>query len=331
MIPIIAVSDLDDRRPDAVERLRSSLREYTVVHVDARAELGPQFFAGLYEQTQQFFGLPAAEKQSLDINRSRNYRGYVGQGAEYTNGIADLKESFEFGKEIPAPSGEPQPWFDLYGENQWPDDRRLPRFRPVVTAYTGAMARIARAVLKALMATLGQPAEGGMADGELCLFSRLIYYSHPSQFASQQTRLGRHTDSGMITIGLQNAPGLEVESPAHGWVEVRPPEDVFTVFPGELAEIWAHGYYRACAHRVHNSALRTERLSYASFVLPDLRRGLTPVDPASSQPLSAAGPAVSRGNSWLAGGRAFAADVPIGALEWERMSLIFPHREATAG
>ncbi|MEU5214581.1 2-oxoglutarate and iron-dependent oxygenase domain-containing protein [Streptomyces sp. NPDC020807] len=328
MIPVITLADLEAQRPEALELLHTSLRENTLVHVDARRELGDSFFPDLYGQTRAFFALPEADKQALDINASPNYRGYVSQGTEYTNGVPDLKESFEFGKETPAPEGEQLHWYGLYGENQWPAEESLPGFRAVVDAYSAAMDRIALATLSCLQLTLDQPIdpEKGVTGGELCSFSRLIRYRDPKGFGAEETRLERHTDSGLLTIGLQNAAGLEAESTSGEWLSVEPPADVFTVFPGELMEIWTHGYYRACAHRVRNAALTTERLSYASFFLPDLQRELVPMDRALSPRLS--GPlSVPSANSWLTGTSELPESAPIGQLEWDRMNVIFPGRE----
>ncbi|MFF4958712.1 isopenicillin N synthase family dioxygenase [Streptomyces sp. NPDC001222] len=328
MIPVLALADLEAGRPATLDRLHDALREHALVHVDARADLGPGFFPALHEQTRAFFALPEAAKQALDIDRSANYRGYVAQGAEYTGGVPDLKESFEFGRETTAPEGEEQPWHAaLYGPNQWPDASVLPRFRPVVEAYSAAMDRIALAVLRGLLLTLDQPAdaEDSVTAGELCSYSRLIRYRDPAGFGADQTRLGRHTDSGLLTVSLQEQPGLEAEAADGRWLPVEPPADVLSVFGGELMEVWTHGYYRACPHRVHNSALRGERLSYASFFLPDLRRPLVPVDRAAGPRLS--GPlAVPAGNSWLAGGRGPNPATPVGELEWARMNVIFPGR-----
>jgi hypothetical protein len=75
---------------------------------------------------------------------------------------------------------------------------------------------------------------------------------------------------------------------------------------------------------VHNAALSGDRLSYACFVLPDLTRGLAPVDIASCARLPEADLPALGTNSWLAGRPALAGDIPIGQLEWERMNVIFP-------
>ncbi|MFJ7901545.1 2-oxoglutarate and iron-dependent oxygenase domain-containing protein [Streptomyces sp. NPDC096198] len=328
MIPLLALADLEAGEAGTLDRLHDALRAHTLVHIDARAELGPEFFRALHEQTRAFFALPEEAKRALDIDASPNYRGHVAQGAEYTGGVPDLKESFEFGRETAAPEGEQLPWHTgLFGPNQWPDPAVLPRFRPVVEAYSAAVERVARAVLRGLLLTLDQKADGDgtVADGELCSYSRLIRYRDPSGFGADQSRLERHTDSGLLTVSLQEQHGLEAETADGRWVAVQPPADVFTVFGGELLEVWTHGYYRACPHRVHNSALRAERLSYASFFLPDLNRPLVPVDRAAGVRLS--GPvAVPAGNSWLAGGRELSPTVPVGELEWARMNVIFPGR-----
>lgn len=332
MIPTVSLTDLETAQTEAIELLRASLRENCLIYLDARTELGPAFFARLHDQTGKFFALPDTDKMSVDIERSRNYRGYVRQGTEYTNGVPDLKESFEFGRETQPPGGERLPWFDLLGSNQWPDPLILPDFRPVISGYLDEIVRIATAVLRALLLTLDQPLdpERDVTGGNLCCYSRLIYYCDPSGYRAQDTRLQRHTDSGLITIGLQNAPGLEAETVAGDWIEVCPEENVFTVFPADLAEAWTRGYYRSCAHRVRNAALRGERISYASFVLPDLLRGLAPLDRERCRHLTPSD-SVRSTNTWLAGGSELPGGTPIGQLEWERTKLIFPHQtEGTA-
>ncbi|RJO70842.1 isopenicillin N synthase family oxygenase [Nocardia panacis] len=328
MIPVIGLADVEARRTDAVETLHTALRTHTIVHVDARGELGPDFFPDLYRRTREFFALPAAEKQALDINGSPNYRGYVGQGKEYTGGIPDLKESYEFGKVLAPPPGEHRAWFDLYGDNRWPSEGHPAPFRSMIDAYSKAVERIAVAVLRALLHSMDQEVDraDGVTGGEPSLYSRLIYYRDPRGYAVGDARLHQHTDSALLTVGLQNAPGLEVRNSNGQWRPVDPPENVFSIFAGELMEVWTNGYYPPCLHRVHNSALRSERLSCASFFLPDLRRPLTPIDPISSPRMAAAGLTVSETNSWLADGRRVSPTTPVGQLEWERMNMVFPER-----
>ena len=266
-------------------------------------------------------------------------------GEEYTRGLADLKESFEFAKETPVPTSDnPPPYFRLYGENQWPEARLLPQFRQTLGEYSEWMDKIGRALLKGIALTLGQPTTptpGGLFDGDLCFFSRLIYYGNPLDFSITKARLGAHTDHVLFTLTLQDAPGLEVRTDAGEWLRVEPSEDVFVVFPGELMEFWTRGYYKATTHRVHNQALRTERLSVASFFLPNLRSVVAPIDPASSPHLAQADLLMSSDNSWLtkprdgarsngAGAGEFLRPIIVGEKEWERVNAIFPDEAAPA-
>jgi isopenicillin N synthase-like dioxygenase len=346
LIPTLSLSDIEAESPEAIERLRRAGRDIGVFYLDAGDRLARRFFADLFEQSRQFFRLPLDPKQALALANSSNFRGYVGMGEEYTRGQADIKESFEFAQETRVPASDnPPPYFRLYGENQWPDASRLPRFRPTLGEYSEWMDRIGRVVLKGMALTLGQPvtpeAGGGLFRGDPCFFSRLIYYGNPLDFGETDTRLGAHTDHVLFTLTLQDAPGLEVQTNAGEWIRVEPSEELFVVFPGELMEFWTRGYYKATTHRVHNKALRTERLSVASFFLPDLQSEVAPIDPASSPHLADVDLSMSSDNSWLTKPQAEAQangasagellrPIMIGEKEWERVNAIFPDEAAPA-
>lgn len=331
MIETIQLAGMENGTPDTLDRLRRGLRETGVVFLDARGELPDGFFETLFAQSREFFRLPAEVKQALNLSNSANLRGYVGMGEEFTNGIADLKESFEFAKELEVPSdARDAPYARLYGTNLWPEPDALPQFEPTIRSYSAWMSRLGTSFLKALARTLDQPTEptgDSLFEGEMCSFSRLIYYSDPTGFNEASARLEAHTDQALITVIVQNVAGLEVQDHTGAWVPVIPENGLFIVFPGELAEFWTRGYYRACVHRVQNKAITGERISIASFFLPDLRTRLAPLDPTSSEHLATADLTVSSTNSWLTpGGNADGALAPfvVGEKEWERMNAIFP-------
>ncbi|WP_051385660.1 isopenicillin N synthase family dioxygenase [Actinokineospora inagensis] len=317
MIPTIRLDDIVARAPGTLDTIHAATREVGLFYVDG---LDPDLRTELFDVSRRFFALPAADKQALSIANSANYRGYVGVGEESTNGTADLKESFEFGRDAEAPASDnPPPYYQMYGGNQWPS---LPGFRAALDAYSAYQARVGTAVIEALAATLGQPPVLGTPSSpfgsELCSFARVIYYANPAGYAREEARLAAHTDSGMVTVSLQDTPGLEVLTTAGEWLEVLPPAGCCVAFTGELLELWSSGYYRACVHRVHNQALRGDRISLITFFIPDLRSVLTPLTSADHDRLAAA--SVPRGNSWLG---SESGPFVVGEREWERVGEIF--------
>ena len=67
-----------------------------------------------------FFALPQADKNTVQMVNSPHFRGYTRLGGELTLGKADQREQFDIMAEHSAPqvqSGEPA-WWKLYGPNQ---------------------------------------------------------------------------------------------------------------------------------------------------------------------------------------------------------------------
>lgn len=334
MIPTIDFQRIEALDPDTLAQIRRALHDAGAFFLDARSVFAEQDVAELFEQASGYFTLPEEEKRATAISRSANLRGYVGPGEEFTNGIADLKASFEFAREREAPHrADPPPYFSFYGPNLWPAAACLPRFQPVIGRFSERMDAIGLTVLKGIATSLDQPVSDlpgeGLFGGELCVFSRLIFYAGPGGTV-ERTRLEAHTDQSLLTAVIADAPGLEVEDADGNWRLVVPPPYSFTVFAGELMEFWSRGYLRACKHRVHGSALREDRHSIATFFLPDLPNRVAPIDPDTCAHLKTAPSSVSRGNVWLSslsggdsGGEAL-RPIIIGVKEWERMNAIFP-------
>jgi len=324
MIPTILLDELERHDPRALAAVSASIRELGLFFLEPGPAAPPSFPHDLFSQARRFFALPDAAKQRIAIGHSPHFRGYVGVGEESTNGEADLKESFEFGQERPAPpSVDPPPYFRLFGGNQWPDPAVLPGFRPAVDAYGTLMDRVAAAVFDTMVRTLGLPdgTSAGLGEKRPCSFSRLIHYSDPAGYAGEDVRLGEHTDSGMITISVQDSPGLEVRTRDGQWRVVDPPDGTLVVFTGELTALWSHGYYPACVHRVSNATLKDARISAITFFIPALDATLSSLDPVA-HPI-VAGSEVSDRNPWLLGGGEELRPFVVGEREWDRVNTIF--------
>lgn len=329
-IPIVRLPDLAAHDAETVAAVHDSLRDLGLFYLDTRPVADDAQVEEVVREARAFFCSPAAVKDAISVARSASFRGYVGVGEESTNGVADLKESWEFGRESEPPADmATADWAVMYGGNQYPDPAVVPGFAEAVSSYTDWVSHVGRAVVESLARTLGQPralGEGGVFGNDLHWFSRLISYRDVGEFAGEEVRLGAHTDSCLLTISVQDVAGLEVQSRDGTWHLVEPPPHACVVFTGELMGLWSGGYYSACRHRVHNSALGGDRISAITFFIPALESRLTPL---SDQDLVGSGvPAAERAgaadNPWLLPGEDPTASFVVGEREWARVHEIFP-------
>lgn len=329
MIPTIQLDDMKKNETKILKVVRDIGRNIGVFYLDANKE--KSFFDHVFEQSKFFFTLSDEQKASVDISKSGNFRGYVRQGIEETNGIVDVKESFEFAREFLVPDDDNNPsYYRMYGLNLWPSPSLLSDFQRTLEHYQDTVEEIGRSLLSCIAWSLDlspQPnSDSGYFTGKSVHFSRLIHYNNPTFYQSDEVRLGQHTDHALFTIGIQDVRGLEVNIQGD-WILLEPPEGCFVVFYGELMEFWTRGYYQSCLHRVHNQALQSARLSITTFFLPDLDALVTPISQENNKWLANADLSVSDDNVWLVSKQEGDPFQPIivGVSEWDRLKAIFPN------
>jgi hypothetical protein len=113
--------------------------------------------------SRRFFSLPLHEKQQIDIKDSPHFRGYAQLGRETTAHKTDLREQIDFGLELtalPADSTEVResPYLRvLVGPNQWPDEQRVPGFRPKLESWFTLCGQIGDRLVEAFAVAMGLP------------------------------------------------------------------------------------------------------------------------------------------------------------------------------
>src|SRR6201747_2081213 len=87
---------------------------------------------------EEFFALPEPERLAIENVHSPQFRGYTRLGNEHTNGLRDLRDQIDVGREQPAPEiGPDDPaWLRLRGPNLWPEG--LPELRTAAPAWDDA-------------------------------------------------------------------------------------------------------------------------------------------------------------------------------------------------
>ncbi|CAN6287514.1 unnamed protein product [Urochloa humidicola] len=216
-----------------------------------------------------FFALPPARKAAVR-RTERAPLGYY--DAEHTKNVRDWKEVFDiFPRELPAADGE------LVFANKWPDDGGdLPEFREALEEYAAAMEALALKVLELVARSLNLRPDRlhGFFGDEQTTYMRINRYP-PCPRPELALGLGRHKDSGALTILLQDGVGgLDVRrrrSAAGGgggeWVRVRPLHGSLVVNVGDIIQVWSNDRYESVEHRASVNS-EEERFSIPYFFNP---------------------------------------------------------------
>lgn len=219
---------------------------------------------------KQFFALPLASKQQVQMVKSPHFRGYSGLNAELTRGAPDIREQFDIMAEqqAPAVNADTPDWAGLIGPNQWPT--ALPHLKEELLAWQQTLSDITVELLGALMQALQQPSDALQSTIAKGPYTHMKLIRYPGQKQGSKQGVGAHKDPGYLTLVLQDEhSGLEVET-EQGWVQVAPVPGAFVVNIGELLELASNGYLKATMHRVVSPEENAERYSCAFFMAAQL-------------------------------------------------------------
>lgn len=227
----------------------------------------------------QFFALPAAEREALAIGNSAGFRGYTLLHTEKTNGKLDWRDQIDIGPEEPLPvlTDDDPPWTRLRGPNQWPAS--LPQMSGIISRWMDCIQPIGMALMQALAQGLGQGAhyfDSRMTPSPYTRVKIIRYPAQPTSNAGQG--LGLHNDTGIMTFILQDAvPGLQVMSEGK-LVDVTPMPGAYVVNLGEMMQTATDGYLRATEHQVVSPPAGLQRISIAYFMNPRLDACFEPIE-----------------------------------------------------
>jgi isopenicillin N synthase-like dioxygenase len=208
----------------------------------------PALRRAAFAASRAFFALPQADKERWHISGWPVKRGYdpIGWQSLDVGQPPDVKESFYIGEAA-------------HGPNQWPDEARVPGFRPATEAWQAALHGVALRLMALFEQALGLPARYFDAFMHQPIHTlRLLHYPpQPDEgeggAAPGQIGCGAHTDWGALTLLAQDdAGGLQVQLPDGGWCDVAPHDDAFVVNAGDLLQRWTNDRWRSTPHRVIN-------------------------------------------------------------------------------
>jgi isopenicillin N synthase-like dioxygenase len=270
-LPLIDVSGLGSPRRserDAVAgQIGRACRDKGFFYIENHG-VPQRLIEAVFREAHDFFSLPM--KRRLAIGRERSFcsRGYEpmgGQDLERT-GVPDLKEAFDLGVELPESDPRVVARKVNHGPNQWP--AHLPEFRGVISDYFGCMLDLAVRLMGALALSLSLAEDyfAGFCVEPVALMRLLHYPPQPTKPYPGEKGCGAHTDWGAITLLLQDdAGGLQIRDPIHGWLQAPPRAGSFIVNLGDLIARWTNDLYRSTEHRVINASGR-DRFSVPFFL-----------------------------------------------------------------
>jgi isopenicillin N synthase-like dioxygenase len=248
--PIIDLADAERARTHRV--IDAACREWGMFQIEGHG-IDPRLIAALRRQMRVFFAQPMPAKLAI-ARTAENPWGFL--EGELTRHKRDWKQIFDVG---PADGEAIVP--------QWPAG--LPAFEPIVREFYDACDALALRLLRVIARNLGMPPDSLDANfrPEHTSFLRLNYYPKCPSSAIGQLGVGHHTDSGAVTLLLQDEqPGLEVFNRG-AWCPVDPRPDTLVVNIGDIVQVWSNDRYAAPLHRALAS-VNQERFSVPFFFNP---------------------------------------------------------------
>jgi isopenicillin N synthase-like dioxygenase len=281
-LPLVDISRFGaggDAREEFLARLRHAAHDVGFFYVVGHG-IDPAVTEAVLDSAREFFALPVEERLRIENVNSPQFRGYTREGTEYTAGAPDQRDQLDIGPERePLSLGADDPaYLRLIGPNQWPVG--VPSLKPAVLTWMAEADRVARQVLRALAAALGQP-EGYFDewfDDEANLSLKVVRYPGSGEQDSGQG-VGAHKDYGYLALLLQDdLGGLQVEAADGSWIDAPPVPGAFVFNIGELLEVATQGYLRATRHRVISPPPGRDRFSVPVFLGPRLDAVVTPIE-----------------------------------------------------
>lgn len=295
MIPALDLTR-DDRL--LAPRLGAAFRDTGFIAVTGHG-VPADTIRALYAAANEFFDLPAKEKQKVARPRPDQNRGYIAYGEETLARLGgrqtppDHKEIFSIGPfDLPddayytAPESYPS-----FAPNLWPS--RPAGLQPTMRAYWHAITALAQRTLRICALALDLPADyfAAMTDRQISMLRLICYPPYDRPPEEGQLRAGVHTDLNMLTFVHADTGGLEVRARDGSWIAPPASADAFVVNVGDILMRWTNDLWVSTPHRVANppTGWRERRLSIPFFfqanydtVVECLRPGETPRYPPVS-------------------------------------------------
>ena len=248
-----------------------------------------------YGQSKSFFGLEKTQKRKYEIAGMAGQRGYTSFGKEHAkqSTVADLKEFFQIGQEVPAGHADE----DKYPKNVHVEER--PDFTQRGMELYQAFEESGKQLLRAIAIHLELPEhyfDDKIKYGNSIL--RSIHYPPITEEPASAIRAEQHEDINLITLLVgASAGGLQLLTKDNEWKAVTPEADEIVINVGDMLQRLTNNYLKSTTHRVVNpprEEWHKPRLSIPFFLHPkgdmdltSLDRCITSDNPLAYEPITA--------------------------------------------
>ncbi len=218
----------------------------------------------IFSATRRYFELPV-ETRLLDKLDERFRRGFMPYGINQHPGFdPDLKESYDFGLDLPLNDPDVVAGLPLHGPNRWPAGS--PWLKSASDAYFSHVMRLGEDLMRLFALTLGQSEDFFLQHcNKPMVQSRLFHYPPQTVDTTKALGVAPHTDYGMVTLLIQDPiGGLELQKRDGEWVAAPYLDDTFVVNLGDMFRVWTNDVFSSNLHRVVNRT-GLERFSIPTF------------------------------------------------------------------
>ncbi len=278
-IPVVDLSKFRSGTPQErqifVETLGKAFHEVGFVGV-VNHGIPKSLIDDFYSEAKAFFALPVDAKKKYEDPQLAGQRGYTSFGKEHAKhtDVADLKEFFQIGQEVP--DGDDNE--DLYPDNIHIEEK--PLFTALGIQLYQAFERAGGSLLQAigLYLNIGEHYfDDKIEQGNSIL--RAIHYPPIREEPKSAIRAEQHEDINLITLLVgASAGGLQLLTMDNEWKDVVPEEDEIVINVGDMLQRFTNNYLKSTTHRVVNpprSEWYQPRLSIPFFLHPVPEMDLT--------------------------------------------------------
>jgi len=234
---------------------------------------------GFYTASKSFFALPEGIKRKYEVEGLAGQRGYTSFGKEHAkqSKVADLKEFFQIGQQVPA---------DHPLKAQYPDNVQVAEISEMPklgSELYRAFEKAGGELLEAIAIHLNLPTDyfqKQITAGNSIL--RSIHYPPIREEPASAIRAEQHEDINLITLLVgASAGGLELLTAENKWAAIMPEADEIVINVGDMLQRLTNNYLKSTTHRVVNpprEEWHLPRLSIPFFLHPVSNMDLTCLD-----------------------------------------------------
>ncbi len=266
MLPIIDITS--PAAPGEIDQACRTFGFFAIRNHDVDDELRRDVLRAAID----FFGRSDDEKQHVAlVHGGSAWRGWFPLGGELTSGVADLKEGYYFGRELPV-DGRP-----MHGPNIWPTEPAS--LRPLVLEWMATMEPLAQTVLSLMAEGLGLDStffRNDLTADPTPLFRIFRYPPHPPD-GIDRWGVAEHSDYGLLTLlAHDGTAGLQVRV-GEAWIDAPHDPKLIICNLGDMLDRLTAGRYRSTPHRARNRS-GADRYSLPFFLDPGWEAVIETID-----------------------------------------------------